>query len=472
MYKSEITAVFLAAILFTGALTAAIPSLTVDAEAETSTDQREIKDKEGKGESQEQVTANDQKLNAMKLYFTSQDIYTDSDTSSVKDNYGYAAGSEASSDKQKDSDSDSDTSSDGKKDSDSDSDTSSDEKKDSDSDSEASSDEKKDSDSDTSSVKDNYGYAAGSDTSSDGKKDSDSDSDTSSDEKKDSDSDSDTSSDEKKDSDSDTSSVKDNYGYAAGSEASSDEKKDSDSDTSSVKDNYGYAAGSEASSDEKGYYSGSSSYGQVFTKPSSSTDYGNDYDKKILKKIIVVCPDGSKLPFNGNNGIVTGGLNDGENRFIDNVLEQVCPAIDSCEECFDWLLNFADNRTEAVAIVNTVIETLNEQNSIDQPDLLPLDFRANGYEGSNLWEISKFFNGLLEDRTNQGQAISALISTIQESVDTKEVTPIVGSLAIDVIECIAKLEGIGIPLTPTNGNNNPNQAPAIPLTSVSSGTVR
>jgi hypothetical protein len=79
---------------------------------------------------------------------------------------------------------------------------------------------------------------------------------------------------------------------------------------------------------------------------------------------------------------------------------------------------------------------------------------------------------LLEDRTNQGQAISALTSTIQESVDTKEVTPIVGSLAIDVIECIAKLEGIAIPLTPTNGNNNPNQATAIPLTSVSSGTVR
>ena len=321
MYKSEITAVFLAAILFTGAITAAIPSFTEDVEAETSTDQREIKDKEGKGESQEQVTSNDQMLKAMKLYFTSQDSLSDSDTSSVKDNYGNAAGSEAS-------------------------------------------------------------------------------------------------------------------------------------------------------SDEKGYYSGSSSYGQVFIHPSYGTDYGNDYDKKILKKIIVVCPDGSELSFNGDNGIMTGGLHEGENRFIDNVFEKVCPAIDSCEECFDWILNFADNRTEAVAIVNTVIETLNEQNSIEQPDLLPVDFRADGYEGSNIWEISKFFNRLLEDRTNQGQAISALRSTIQESVDTQEVTPIVGSLAIDVIECIAKLEGIAIPLTQTNGNNNPNQASVIPLTSVSSGTVR
>ncbi len=398
MYKSEITAVFLAAILFTGALTAAIPSFTGDAEAETSPDQKAIKDKEGKGQSQEKVTSNDQKLKAMKLFFTSQDSYSNSDASSVKDNYGYtAAGSEASSD------------------------------------------EKKDSNSDASSVKENYGYtAAGSDTSSD--------------EKKDSDSDSDTSSDEKKDSNSDASSVKDNYGYtAAGSEASSDEK-DSDSK-------------------ETVYYD-ESSYGQVFTKPSFGTDNGNDYDKKILKKIVVVCPDGSKLSFNENNGIMTGGLNYEENGLIDNVIEKVCPAIDSCEECFDWLLNFADNRNEALAIVNTVIGTLNEQNPVGQPELLPVSFSANGYEGSNIWEIGEFFNGLLEDRTNQGEAISSLRNTIQESVDTKEVTPFVGSMAIDIIECIAELEGIDIPLTPTNGNNNPNEALGIPLTSVSSGTVR
>jgi hypothetical protein len=282
-------------------------------------------------------------------------------------------------------------------------------------------------------------------------------------------------------SNSDASSVKDNYGYtAAGSEASSDEKKDSNSDASSVKENYGYtAAGSEASSDEKKdsdsketVYYDESSYGQVFTKPSFGTDNGNDYDKKILKKIVVVCPDGSKLSFNENNGIMTGGLNYEENGLIDNVIEKVCPAIDSCEECFDWLLNFADNRNEALAIVNTVIGTLNEQNPVGQPELLPVSFSANGYEGSNIWEIGEFFNGLLEDRTNQGEAISSLRNTIQESVDTKEVTPFVGSMAIDIIECIAELEGIDIPLTPTNGNNNPNEALGIPLTSVSSGTVR
>jgi hypothetical protein len=317
-------------ILFTGALTAAIPSFTGDAEAETSPDQKAIKDKEGKGQSQEKVTSNDQKLKAMKLFFTSQDSYSNSDASSVKDNYGYTA---------------------------------------------------------------------------------------------------------------------------AGSEASSDEKKDSDSK-------------------ETVYYDESSSYGQVFTKPSFGTDNGNDYDKKILKKIVVVCPDGSKLSFNENNGIMTGGLNYEENGLIDNVIEKVCPAIDSCEECFDWLLNFADNRNEALAIVNTVIGTLNEQNPVGQPELLPVSFSANGYEGSNIWEIGEFFNGLLEDRTNQGEAISSLRNTIQESVDTKEVTPFVGSMAIDIIECIAELEGIDIPLTPTNGNNNPNEALGIPLTSVSSGTVR
>jgi hypothetical protein len=281
---------------------------------------------------------------------------------------------------------------------------------------------------------------------------------------------SDTSSDEKKDSDSDsdTSSVKENYGYAAtGSDTSSDEKKDSGSDSDTSSDEK-----KESDSKETVYYDGSSSYGQVFTKPSYGTDYGNDYDKKILEKIIVVCPDGSKLRFNEDNGIMTGVLNNKENGFIDNVIEKVCPAIDSCEECFDWLLNFVDNRNEAISIVNTVIGTLNERNPSGEQDLLPVRFSTNGYEGSNIWEIGEFLNGLLEDRTNQGQAISSLISTIQESVDTKEVTPIVGSMAIDIIECIAELEGIDIPLTPTNGNNNPNEALGIPLTSVSSGTVR
>jgi hypothetical protein len=172
-------------------------------------------------------------------------------------------------------------------------------------------------------------------------------------------------------------------------------------------------------------------------------------------------------------GVVTGGE---ENGFIDNVIEGVCPAIDSCEECFEWILNFADNRTESVAIVNTVIDALNDQTPTGQPDLDAVEVDADGYEGPNLWEICEFFNGLLEDSINQGQAISALRSsiqeTIQQAVDARDVTPIVGSLAIDIIECIAELEGIEIPLTPTNGNNNQNQALGIPLTSSSSGTIR
>ena len=230
-------------------------------------------------------------------------------------------------------------------------------------------------------------------------------------------------------------------------------------------------------SKEKGYYDDSSSYGQVYTKPSYGTDYGNDYDKKIIKKIIVVCPDGSKVPVDRDNSIMTGVVTGGEeNGFIDNVIEEVCPAIDSCEECFEWILNFADNRTESVAIVNTVIDALNDQTPTGQPDLDAVEVDADGYEGPSLWEICDFFNGLLEDSINQGQAISSLRSTIQESlqeaVDSGDVTPIVHSLAIDIIECIAELEGIELPLTPTTGNNNQNQALGIPLTSSSSGTIR
>ena len=231
-------------------------------------------------------------------------------------------------------------------------------------------------------------------------------------------------------------------------------------------------------SKEKGYYGDSSSYGQVYTKPSYGTDYGNDYDKKIIKKIIVVCPDGSKVPVDRDNNIMTGVVTGGEeNGFIDNVIEEVCPAIDSCEECFEWILNFADNRTESVAIVNTVIDALNDQNPTGRPNLGAVEVDADGYEGPNLWEICEFFNGLLEGSINQGQAISALRSTIQETiqqaVDARDVTPIVGSLAIDIIECIAELEGIEIPLTPTNDNNN-NQNPAlgISLSPVGSGTIR
>ena len=226
-------------------------------------------------------------------------------------------------------------------------------------------------------------------------------------------------------------------------------------------------------SKEKGYYGDPSSYGQVYTKPSYGSDYVNDYEKKIIKKIIVVCPDGSKVPVDRDNSIMTGVVTGGEeNGFIDNVIEEVCPAIDSCEECFEWILNFADNRTESVAIVNTVIDALNDLTPTGQPDLDAVEVDADGYEGPNLWEICEFFNGLLEDSINQGQAISALRSTIQQAVDARDVTPIVGSLAIDIIECIAELEGIEIPLTPTNGNNNQNQALGIPLTSSSSGTIR
>jgi hypothetical protein len=230
-------------------------------------------------------------------------------------------------------------------------------------------------------------------------------------------------------------------------------------------------------SKEKGSYDDYSSYGQVYTKPSYGTDYGIDYDKKIIKKIIVVCPDGSKVPVDRDNSIMTGIVTGGEeNGFIDNVIEEVCPAIDSCEECFEWILNFADNRTESVAIVNTVIDALNDQTPTGQPNLDAVEVDADGYQGPNLWEICEFFNGLVEDSINQGQAISALRSTIQEtiqqSVDAGEVTPIVGSLAIDIIECIAELEGIEIPLTPTNGNNNQNQALGIPLSPVGSGTIR
>ena len=49
MYKSEITAVFLAAILFTGALTAAIPSFIGNAEA--SGDKKDKKDKDNNDDS-------------------------------------------------------------------------------------------------------------------------------------------------------------------------------------------------------------------------------------------------------------------------------------------------------------------------------------------------------------------------------------------------------------------------------------
>jgi hypothetical protein len=403
MHNSKIITVLLAAILFTGALTAAIPSFMVNAEA--SNDKNYIKDKDVDGEDVD---------------------------------------SEASSDEEKDNNVDSEASSDEEKDNNVDSEASSDKEKNNNVDSEASNYKK---DNNVDSEASNY------------KKDNNVDSEASN-YKKDNNVDSEASSDQREIKYKDIN--QDKYASYSKSYQDYNQKSIENQDTYSK---------------EKGYYDDSSSYGQVYTKPSYGTDYGNDYDKKIIKKIIVVCPDGSKVPVDRDNSIMTGVVTGGEeNGFIDNVIEEVCPAIDSCEECFEWILNFADNRTESVAIVNTVIDALNEQTPTGQPDLDVVEVDADGYEGPNLWEICEFFNGLVEDSINQGQAISALRSTIQEtiqqSVDAGEVTPIVGSLAIDIIECIAELEGIELPLTPTNGNNNQNQALEIPLTSSSSGTIR
>jgi hypothetical protein len=103
---------------------------------------------------------------------------------------------------------------------------------------------------------------------------------------------------------------------------------------------------------------------------------------------------------------------------------------------------------------------------------------AQGYEGANLWEISQFFNRLFEDDVNQKQAITALINNIKGAVNAEEVTPNVGLLATNIIECIVELEGIPISFTPpeeipisdntpTTDNNEQGQKYGVPLTTTS-----
>jgi hypothetical protein len=219
------------------------------------------------------------------------------------------------------------------------------------------------------------------------------------------------------------------------------------------------------------YYNASSSFGEAITIPSSDTNYVNDYDKKI----VVVCPDGSKLPV--HRVLTPSPIGIGERALIDNVIQKVCPAIDVCEECFEWILNFANNREEAIAIVNTVIDALNKA-PIGHPYLDNVKIGAQGYEGANLWEISQFFNRLFEDDVNQKQALSALINNIKGAVDAKEVTPIVGLLATNIIECIVELEGIPISFTPpeeipisdntpTTDNNEQGQKYGVPIPTTS-----
>src|SRR5829696_6742778 len=251
MHKSEIMAVFLAAILFTGALTAAIPSLMVDAEA-----------------------SNDNR------YINYKDVDVDTDDS------------EASSDK-KDVDADDSEASSEKKDVDAD-------------DSEASSD-KKDVDADDSEV---------------------------SSEKKDVDADDSEVSSEKKDVDADDSEVSSEKGNIKNRDVDKNSSNNYNQDNEQISYQY-----QDKYPKENGYYDGSDSYGQVYTKPSYGSEYGNDYDKKIIKKIIVVCPNGVKVPVDIDNSVMTGSVHGGEeNRFIDNIVESACPAIDSCEECYEWLL--------------------------------------------------------------------------------------------------------------------------------------
>src|SRR5215211_1314632 len=357
MHKSEIMAVFLAAILFTGALTAAIPSFMVDAEA-----------------------SNDNR------YTNYKDVDVDVD----------ADDSEASSDK-KDVDAD---------------------------DSEASS-EKKDVDADDSEA-----------------------------------------SSDKKDVDTDDSEASSENGNIKNRDVDKNSSNNYNQDNEQISYQY-----QDKYPKENGYYDGSDSYGQVYTKPSYGSEYGNDYDKKIIKKIIVVCPNGVKVPVDRDNSVMTGSVHGGEeNRFIDNIVESACPAIDSCEECFKWLLNFADNRTESVAVVNTVINALNEQTPTTASDLETIDVGIDGYEGPNLWEICKFFNGLLENSTSratQGQIILALINSIENAVKAGEETPIVGSLAINIIECIDELEGID-----TNASSEQNSTVELPLLTTNAGTIR
>src|SRR5829696_1665328 len=378
MHKSEIMAVFLAAILFTGALTAAIPSFMVDAEA-----------------------SNDNR------YTNYKDVDVDVD----------ADDSEASSDK-KDVDADDSEASSDKKDVDAD-------------DSEASSD-KKDVDADDSEASNDNRYI--------NYKDVDVNTD-----------------------DSEASSEKGNIkNRDVDKNSSNNYNQDNEQISYQYQDKY---------PKENGYYDGSDSYGQVYTKPSYGSEYGNDYDKKIIKKIIVVCPNGVKVPVDRDNSVMTGNVHGGEeNRFIDNIVESACPAIDSCEECFKWLLNFADNRTESVAVVNTVINALNEQTPTTASDLETIDVGSDGYEGPNLWEICKFFNGLLENSTShatQGQIILALINSIENAVKAGEETPIVGSLAINIIECIDELEGID-----TNASSEQNSTVELPLLTTNAGTIR
>jgi hypothetical protein len=380
MYKSEITAVFLAAILFTGALTAAIPSFMGNAEASG--------DKKDK--------------------YASSDYEKDY---KYKEKYGYSDSKEKTSGDKKDK--------------------------------YASSDYEKDY-----KYKEKYGYSDPKETAYSDKKYGDYNYESSSYDK--------------------SSKMRDKYDKDDKDSHYDKYSRDYDKKSTEYKDAYSKGTGT---------YDKPYSYGQVYTKPSYGSDYNDNYDKKIIKKIVVVSPDGSKIPIkdeeNGYNNPrgVSGGA---ENGFIDNVIERVCPAIDSCDECFDWLLNFVDNRTEAVEVVNTVIEALNNQTDsgpLGKPDLDTVEFGADGYEGPNLWEICDFFNSLLEDSTYQGNTIENLINYIEDAVETGDITAVVGALSIDIIECIAELEGIELPITPTTGNE-PNQQIETEIPSFTTETIR
>ena len=163
-----------------------------------------------------------------------------------------------------------------------------------------------------------------------------------------------------------------------------------------------------------------------------------------------------------------------ENGFIDNIIEKVCPAIDSCDECFDWLLNFADNRTQAVSVVNTVISALNEQNDDGlqgKNDLELIQFGDKGYDGPSLWEICDFFNYLLEDKINQGQILEDLKTFIEQTGETQNIPEIVRDLSINIIDCIAELEGIE-PSTLSTTGNGLNQQIETEIPSFTTETIR
>jgi hypothetical protein len=252
------------------------------------------------------------------------------------------------------------------------------------------------------------------------------------------------------------------YGYEDKKDYGYEDKKYGYED----KKDYGYE-----DKEPKKYYDKSSAYGQeYYKKPAYGTDYNYDNDKKVIKKIIIVCPDGSKVPVNGDSGdmqansFMNGGMNSngGENGLI----KKFCPDVDNgllgCENCF---ANAASLVPEDIAVeaVNLIVSILDAEGEV----LEPVD-NVDGLTGSYFWQICEELARQL-DNPGPGQdkadVLTEIISDVAETQETgasEEAT----SVALYILLCIAEREGIEIDIEEPEP-----ETPEVPITGNIGGLI-